>query len=83
MKLKTPFVLIPDALSSDVIECTKTLHEQALKGELIGLAFTGMVKQRGYFTNSAGEAYRNPTFSIGMCMALIRKLSIRLDGGNL
>ncbi len=81
--MKPPFVLIPDSISNDIIECTRTLHEQALRHELIGLAYTGMVKQRGYVANSAGEAYRNPTFSIGMCFALIRKLSIRLDGGNL
>lgn len=80
--MKPPFVLIPDSLPSDLIECTKSLHEQALKGELIGLAFTGMTKRRGYIANSAGEAYRNPTFAIGMCFALIRKLSGRLDGGN-
>ena len=81
--MKPPFVLIPDSVSNEVVECTRMLHEQALKGELIGLAFTGMVRRRGYIANSAGEAYRNPTFSIGMTFALIRKLSQRLDGGNL
>lgn len=80
--MKTPFVLVPDTVSNELVECTRTLHDQARRGELIGLAYAGMLRRRGYIANSAGEAFRNPTFSIGMCVALIRKLLTRVDGGN-
>ena len=81
--MKLPFQLVPDSVSTDMIECTRTLYEQAQKGELIGLAFTGMIKSRGYIANAAGEAHRNPTFAIGMCFALIQKFTARLQCGPL
>lgn len=80
--MRPPFVLVPDQVSSDLIECTRALHEQAMKGELIGLAFAGMVKRRGYIVNTAGEAHRNPTFARGMVAALDDQLSGRVRGGN-
>lgn len=80
--MKPPFVLIPDSISNDMIECTKQLHQQALRGELIGLAFAGMIKRRGYIVNSAGEAHRSPTFARGMLLSLDDQLSTRVRGGN-
>ncbi len=78
----SPFVLVPDHISFDVVECTRELHEMAKSGELLGLAFSGQLRRRGYIVDAAGESHRNPTFAIGMCWALIQKLSLRLDGGN-
>ncbi len=80
--MKPPFVLVPDTLSNKTVECLETLLAQAKSGEVIGIAFTAMLKRRGYIANSAGEAYRNPTFAIGMTHALVKKLSTRTDGGN-
>lgn len=80
--MKPPYILVPDKLSNDTKECLKTLHEAAEKGELIGVAFVAMLKRRGYIANSAGEAYRNPTFTRGMVAALDDKLSERIRGGN-
>lgn len=80
--MRPPFVLIPDSLSTEMVECTRQLHEQALKGDLIGLAFAGMIKRRGYIVNSAGEAHRSPTFARGMLLSLDDQLSTRVRGGN-
>jgi hypothetical protein len=80
--VKPPFVLIPDTVSADTVECLQTLLEHAQAGEVIGLGFVAMLKRRGYIANTAGEAYRNPTFTRGMLLALDDKLSRRVDGGN-
>jgi hypothetical protein len=80
--MKPPFVLIPDAVSPDTVECLETLLKHAQAGEVIGLGFVAMLKRRGYIANTAGEAYRNPTFTRGMLLALDDKLSRRIDGGN-
>lgn len=80
--MRPPLVLIPDTVSNDTVQCLETLLHHARRGDLVGIAFAGIVKRRGYIANSAGEAYRDPTFSIGMCQVLIKKLLLRVDGGN-
>ena len=61
----------PAALcDAETIECLETLLERAKKGEVIGIAFAAMIKQRGYIANTSGECYRNPTFTRGMIAAL-------------
>jgi hypothetical protein len=80
--VKAPLVLIPDTVSNETVRCLETLLYQAKKGAIVGIAFTAIVKGRGYIANSAGEAYRDPTFSIGMCASLVKKLLARVDGGN-
>lgn len=65
-----PFRLVPDNISHDTIEALQELLASARAGELIGIAFAAMLKRRGYIVDSAGEAYRNPTFSRGMIGAL-------------
>lgn len=79
---QNPFVLIPDNLSNETVTCLETLLANAKKGELIGLAFCGMLKRRGYIVNTAGEAHRNPTFARGMLHALDDQLSLRVRGGS-
>ena len=80
--MKPPYVLVPDSVSHDIVQCLEELLHQARKGELIGLAYAGMIKRRGYITNSAGEAHRNPTFARGMVAALDDELSTRIRGGH-
>lgn len=78
----TPFVLVPDSLSANTIKCLEALLEHARSGELTGIAFAAVLKQRKYIVNSAGEARRNPTFSRGMVAALDDELSARIRGRN-
>jgi glycerol uptake facilitator-like aquaporin len=78
--LKTPFRLIPDAISTDTVECLELLLSEAKRGEVIGLAFGAMLRRRAYVVNTAGEAHRNPTFTRGMVAALDDQLSRRVHG---
>lgn len=80
--MKRPFVLIEDTISNDTVEALEQLLEHARAGEVIGIAFAAMLKRRGYIVNSAGEAFRNPTFSRGMVRALDERLGARIRGGN-
>lgn len=80
--MKPPYILIPDTISTDTIECLETLLDQARRGQIIGLAFAAMLKRRGYIVNTAGEAHRNPTFTRGMLAALNDRLGYRVDGGT-
>lgn len=77
MKMKPPFTLVPDTLSRDTKEALEQLLEMAKRGELIGIAFAGMVRRRQYFVNSAGEAHRNPVFARGMVDDLMAELRNR------
>lgn len=76
--MKPPFRLIPDTLSTDTEEALAQLLDLARRGELIGVAFAGMLKQRRYFVNTAGEAHRNPTFARGCVSALDDELGKRM-----
>lgn len=79
--MKRPITLIPDRVSTDTIEALKTLLEQANAGEVIGVAFVAQLKRRTYVVNTAGECYRNPTWTRGMVAALDDQLSRRVHGG--
>lgn len=80
--MKQPFALVPDTLSNETIECIEQLLVWARRGDLIGIAFAGVLKRRGYIVNSAGEAHRNPTFARGMVAALDDQLSARVRGSS-
>jgi len=77
-----PFILIPDTISHELGEAIEQLYDGWRRGELIGLAFTGMIRRRGYIVNAAGECYRSPTFTRGMVAALDDQLALRVRGGN-
>lgn len=73
--MKQPFTLIPDTVSTDTVECLKLLLNRARRGEVIGLAYCAVLKQRSYIVNTAGVAYQSPTFARGMVAALDDQLS--------
>lgn len=76
--MKPPFTLAPDTLSTDTGEALTQLLDLWRRGELIGIAFAGMLRQRRYFVNTAGEAHRNPTFARGCVSALDDELGKRM-----
>jgi hypothetical protein len=80
--MKAPFILAPDTLSNDTVACLEQLLDQAKKGQVIGIAFGAVLKQRAYIVNTAGEAHRNPTFARGIIAALDDQLSGRVRGGS-
>jgi len=78
--VKKPFTLISDTVSTDTVECLQLLLRRARKGEVIGLAFCAMLKQRAYIVNTAGVAHDSPTFARGMVAALDDELGTRMRG---
>jgi len=77
--VKPPFTLVGDTISHDTLEAIDQLRALALakRRRLIGVAFVGMTMGpdgRHYFTNAAGECYRNPTFARGMVTDLLDAL---------
>jgi hypothetical protein len=73
-----PYQLIPDRVSTDTVECLQLLLKRAKRGEIIGLAYCAMLKQREYIVNTAGVAHESPTFARGMVAALDDSLSNRI-----
>jgi hypothetical protein len=80
--MKPPFILVPDSVSHDTIECLEMLLAQARLGQVIGIAYAAMLRKRAYITNTAGEAHRNPTFSRGMVATLDDQLAAKVRGGD-
>jgi len=80
--MKPPFLLVPDTVSHDTVECLQVLLDQARQGQVIGIAYAVMLKKRAYITNTAGEAHRNPTFSRGMVATLDDQLARNVRGGH-
>jgi len=80
--VKAPFILVPDTVSTDTVECLALLLRRARRGEVIGLAYCAMLKKRAYIVNTAGTAHDSPTFARGMLRALDDQLGQRITGGN-
>ena len=80
--MKPPFVLVPDTISTDTVECLEFLLRRAKRGEVIGLAYCAMMKKRVYIVNTAGEAHASATFTRGMIRALDDQLGQRITGGQ-
>lgn len=74
--VRTPFRLVGDTISPDLIEALEHLLDEAKSGRLIGFAYAAMYKGRTYIVDTAGEARRNPTFTRGMLRALDDRLGI-------
>ena len=79
--MKAPFKLVTDTVSTELVECTRALYEQALAGELVGIGFVGMIRRRGFIASTAGECHLNPTFTRGMVAHLDDVLSEMVRDG--
>lgn len=66
----TPYRVVPDTLSKDVVTCLRALLEDAQAGKLHGIVFAGMYKGKRLITNTAGEAAKSPIFARGMVAVL-------------
>jgi len=65
-----PYHLVQDGLSKDTKRALEQLVEDANNGDVIGLAYVAMYRQREYRAGATGECRRNPTFTRGMVRAL-------------
>lgn len=54
--------------------------DDAKKGELIGMAFAALYRDRQYTVDTTGEAHTDPTFARGMLCALYDLLGRRERG---
>lgn len=78
--MERPYKLIQDTVSRDMIEATQTLLDGAENGEIIGIAFVAVLKQRRFVTNVAGFCHRDATHTRGMLRSLDDKLSELVAG---
>lgn len=67
--MKQPFTIMRATVSHDTVEALEFLLHEAKRGEVIGIAYGAMMKRRSCIVDTAGEAYRNPLFALGVvCM---------------
>lgn len=72
-----PFTIVGDPVSHDTVEALEFLLQEAKSGELIGLAYGAMMKRRSCLIDTAGEAYRNPLFALGIVCMLSDDVAMR------
>lgn len=80
MRRRDIFRLVPDHLSDDTLQAVDALRQDAKSGKLVGLAFVGIYKGGEYVVDTAGEALRNTTATIGMTSMLADQLRQRERG---
>lgn len=80
--MKPPFALIRASISHDTVEALEFLLHEAKRGEVIGLAYGAMMKQRSCIVDTAGEAYRNPLFALGVVCLLSDDVAERARNGG-
>lgn len=77
MSKSKPFTLTTQQVSHETVEALRYLLQEAERGELIGLAYAAMLKRRACIIDTAGEAYRNPLFALGMVSMLSHDIADR------
>lgn len=80
--MKPPFTLIRATVSHDTVEALEFLLHEAKRGEVIGIAYGAMMKRRACIVDTAGEAYRNPLFALGVVCMLSDDVAKRARGVN-
>lgn len=78
--MKKPFTVVHEQVSHDAIEALEFLLERAQRGELIGIAYGAMLRDRTCIIDTAGEAYRNPLFTLGVVCLLSDDVAARARG---
>lgn len=72
--------LVPIEISHDTLACIEALHKRVIDGEVTGLAFVATLRRKGYIADTAGLAWRNPTFALGAVSVLAAQISHRIRG---
>jgi hypothetical protein len=65
-------------VSHDTIAALESLLARARDGEIIGLAYVALARQKNYVVDTAGEARRDPTFALGMVQILRRLIEDKI-----
>lgn len=72
--------LVPRRVDADTVEVLRELLDHAEAGEIVGIAFAAMYRQRQFITETAGEARRDPVAARGMVATLSDDLAALLRG---
>lgn len=80
--MKAPFSIVREKVSHDTVEALEFLLHEARRGELIGIAYGAIMKRRSCIVDTAGEAYRNPLFALGVVCMLSDDVAIRARDGD-
>lgn len=80
--MRPPFALMRATVSHDTVEALEFLLHEAKRGELIGLAYGAIMKRRSCIVDTAGEAYRNPLFALGVVCMLSDDVARRARNGE-
>lgn len=75
--MKKPFTVLTQQISHDTVEALEFLLHEARRGELIGIAYGAMMRRRACIVDTAGEAHRNPLFSLGVVCMLSDEIAAR------
>lgn len=68
--MRKPFRLAPNHISDDVVEALKFLLNEAMRGEVVGLAYVAQMKKSAFVADTAGESHRDPLCALGMVRIL-------------
>lgn len=81
--MKPPFrlQLINGSISHDTVQCLRALLKKAEAGEVLGLGYGAILKNRRFIVHTCGEAHRNPTFTLGVVEMLSDELRERVKEG--
>lgn len=75
MSVRRVVHLVQHEGSHDTKEAAKAISADAESGQLVGIAFVGIYRGGDYICDTAGEAFKNTTLTIGM----VRMLSALLE----
>lgn len=70
--------LVKNHVSHETIAALEYLLYEAKRGEVIGLAYAAMLKNRSCLIDTAGEAYRNPILALGVVNMLSHEIAQRV-----
>lgn len=68
--MRPPFRPVPDDLPADTAGALRKLLNQATRGEILGVAFVALYKNRTFIVNTTGEVRRSPVFARGLVAEL-------------
>lgn len=66
---------VPQKMSADTLDCVYRLLKDAERGELIGLAYVGMYRDRAYVVVAGGQWRSNIALTRGMVLDLLDELA--------
>lgn len=72
--MKKPFTPATEQLSHDTVEALEFLLEMAKRGDVYGVAYVAQLKRRKFIMDTAGEAHRDPMYSLAMVHLLADEL---------